>query len=231
MFWNAQKWHTEGVRLLRENQFNAAIDAFTKSIDKGSGTPLGAYYNRALAIVGKVQEEAPQKSSEEEAVAFANRHLNLAIADLSNAVEYLKIFGDQGEFKIVDFYMARVDCHILMQEVQKGFADLNEVIRLEPNNADAYQMRGYFHLDKMDDPATAIGDLSRAITIMPSAQSYLTRAWAYLDLNDEEKAGADFERAIRLDPVAKTADRSRSIYRFRMWEHFRENFLRTHPRL
>jgi len=84
-------------------------------------------------------------------------------------------------------------------QLNKAIKELDRAIALKPDLAHAFRIRGSVHgmLKRYD---LAVADLSRAIELAPDAGAYLDRGTAYQRLGDLEKAAADFEAALRLDP-------------------------------
>lgn len=81
-----------------------------------------------------------------------------------------------------------------------ALAALNEAIRLDPNNANAFRVRGFgFGQNKQFEQALA--DYGKAIEIEPGNPiSYYLRNKIYLEKEMFEKALADISEAIRLKP-------------------------------
>ena len=94
-------------------------------------------------------------------------------------------------------------------EYDKAIADLNEAIRLDPEDAHAYSNRGKARLSA-NEYDKAIADCNEAIRLDPiEPSSYATRGIAWGAKNDFDKAVADLGEAIRLDPKYALAYGSR----------------------
>jgi tetratricopeptide (TPR) repeat protein len=65
--------------------------------------------------------------------------------------------------------------------------------------ASAHRLRGLLLL-ALQEYARAIPDLDEALKANPDSDLYAHRGWAYLRLNDPQKANPDFEQAIALSP-------------------------------
>jgi tetratricopeptide (TPR) repeat protein len=93
------------------------------------------------------------------------------------------------------------------QWVQSAAVDLEKALRLQPNNfyalhnyAMAYYQSGDFG-DGQPAMHQAIVFFTKALQVQPnSARTYMGRGWAYLMLDDEAHANADFQKALQLDP-------------------------------
>ncbi|MEP6902050.1 MAG: tetratricopeptide repeat protein [Actinomycetota bacterium] len=102
----------------------------------------------------------------------------------NRAGKHIEIFSDNGVTSLND-------C---------AFAALDEAIRLNPNNANAFLLRGYGYRQKKQYDL-ALADYGKAIEIEPKAsRSYYLRSKIYLEKETFEKALADVSEAIRLKP-------------------------------
>jgi tetratricopeptide (TPR) repeat protein len=78
------------------------------------------------------------------------------------------------------------------QDQDQAFADFNEAIRLDPQNANAYVGRGSVRFD-----GGSRADYTEAIRIDPTnVEAYLRRSWVV----SPQEALADLDQAIRLAP-------------------------------
>jgi len=86
------------------------------------------------------------------------------------------------------------------KDYDRAIADFNQALKLDPNDAIAYNERGlaYYHNKDYD---RAIADFNQAIKLNPTfAIAYNNRGFAYYDLKDYDRAFADFNQAIKLNP-------------------------------
>ena len=84
--------------------------------------------------------------------------------------------------------------------------DLNRMIQQDPNNAEAYVLRGFFHGMNNNDKQS-IKDLSKALEIEPNPDAwkhhdgidnlYFNRGLSYDALEDDDNAIKDFDMAIK----------------------------------
>jgi tetratricopeptide (TPR) repeat protein len=88
-----------------------------------------------------------------------------------------------------------------------GAQDLESALRLDPNNFYArhnYAQTCFESGDPTPDHRVmrlAVYHFTKAIALKPdSARSYMGRGWAYLMLQDDSHANADFQKALQLDP-------------------------------
>ncbi|MBN1275946.1 MAG: DUF898 family protein [Deltaproteobacteria bacterium] len=89
----------------------------------------------------------------------------------------------------------------LLQEIKK----LDDVIKKEPRNADAFYNRGRLYAAKGEIPQ-AIKDYSQALEIDDkNVDSFYNRGLLYAEMERYEEAIKDFDSAIKLDPRAADA--------------------------
>ncbi len=97
--------------------------------------------------------------------------------------------------------LSKIDANVILKE--KAIEDYNEGIRINPNNAIAYNNRANLFLD-FKDPDKAISDYNEAIKINPNyAVAFRNRAIAYKRKGSQSLSASDFAKAIELDPTLK----------------------------
>jgi tetratricopeptide (TPR) repeat protein len=89
----------------------------------------------------------------------------------------------------------------LQRDHARALFYLNEAIRLEPENADAYSLRGLAHAARGESDA-AKSDFDEAIRLNPEdVKAYLERARVLAAQKNHRAAAADYSKCIELDPV------------------------------
>jgi len=103
-------------------------------------------------------------------------------------------------------YSNRGDLYFAKEDYNKIIEDFNQVIQLNPKDAEAYYNRGVAHYKnnvyyKKDEYDEAIADFSQAIKLKQDyANAYYNRGKSYYHKGDYNKAIADFTQAICLNP-------------------------------
>jgi len=96
-------------------------------------------------------------------------------------------------------------------QLQEAIEEYDEVIRIDPERADAYHNRGtaYYRLEQYEQ---AIADYDEVIRLDPErTDAYYNRALAYYKLEQYGQAIADYYQVIRLDPDNADAYRNRGV--------------------
>ncbi|MEG4037658.1 tetratricopeptide repeat protein, partial [Microcoleus sp. S36b_A4] len=95
-----------------------------------------------------------------------------------------------------------------------GEIDFNEAIRLNPNDAEAYNGRGAVR-SQQGDIEGAIADYNEAIRLEPNyAEAYSNRGVVRYDQGDLQGALTDCNEAIRLNPSYADAYYNRGVVRY-----------------
>ncbi len=90
--------------------------------------------------------------------------------------------------------------------------DINKAIELNPNNSEAYYIRGNLKSFSLWDFQSAILDYNKALSIKPTyVDAYYQRGFAKSILKDNQGAFSDFNKAIKLNPNYVDAYNSRGI--------------------
>lgn len=94
-------------------------------------------------------------------------------------------------------YNLRSRVHFGKGSYEPALADINTLIALKPNYADAYSFRGGIY-EKQNEPVLAMADYDRAIALEPEGYSraYIHRGNLYNDKGQYDSAIADFSKAL-----------------------------------
>lgn len=202
---SAQEYFQDGKSHYLKDEYDAAIDDFTKAI--GSDPKfVAAYYSRglvfldkgeydkALADFDKVIELSPELAS-----GYVRRGMTQAkkfaydksIADFTKAIEI--------DPKGADAYEGRGRAYNAMSEYDKAISDLTKALELDPADTWTHGDRGDSYNGK-GEYSKAIADYTRNIELHPKMQwSYEKRAIAYINNSEYDKAIADYRKALALD--------------------------------
>jgi tetratricopeptide (TPR) repeat protein len=98
-------------------------------------------------------------------------------------------------------YVNRGRALIDKRDFDGAIAELNEAIRLDPENAEAYKHRGNAYLHVKSDLDRALPDLNEAVRLDPGNYgAHDSRGLAYFLKGDHDRALADFEALLDLAP-------------------------------
>ncbi|MGL6077059.1 MAG: tetratricopeptide repeat protein [Fimbriiglobus sp.] len=116
-----------------------------------------------------------------------------AVSDYALAIQ-----GDPDHAK--EYLLSRADLMLECENYNACIADCSMVLRIDPENASAYQTRGLAQRE-LGNPSAAEEDFSQAIRANPeSTLAYLARATIRFDRNDTALAIADCDKALELAP-------------------------------
>lgn len=105
----------------------------------------------------------------------------------------------------------RGNAYLAAKDYDHAIADFGEVIRINPQDAEAFSERGIaYHQQNKDD--LAIADYDEAILLNPQLpRAYYNRGNVHLANKNYERAIADYDEAIRLSPQLAVAFVNRSL--------------------
>lgn len=127
---------------------------------------------------------------------FGKSNWDGAIRDLSRAIE-----ARPNPLALSLTYFYRASAYVSKDDRVRALADCSDAVIADPNNADAFLLRGKLRRINLDR-AGALADLNEAVNLKPSSEAHLQRAEAFRDINDTEAARADYAEAVKLDPNA-----------------------------
>lgn len=92
-----------------------------------------------------------------------------------------------------------------LDELNKALQDYNEAMKADRNHADNLNKRGLVH-HALEDYGTAVADFDRALELRGDSPVILTnRAYSLLRRGEKDKARADLDKAIGIDPAYRAA--------------------------
>jgi tetratricopeptide (TPR) repeat protein len=103
--------------------------------------------------------------------------------------------------KLVEPRLALAEYLLTHNDSEGAMSQINEVLKINDRNTDAYLMRSKVHIKNFDYP-NAINDLSKNILIEPDKPDfYLFRGKCYQEFNQHTNAINDFSKYISLNPT------------------------------
>jgi len=163
--------------------------------DENSATRPAPYEKRILELTIRIAADPTDTAALHKRAAFykADRKNQQALADLDALIEYdgtrIDLLFERGRLRL-----DTKGC------TEQAIEDFSEILRLEPENADAYRYRGYGYkgLQKDDE---ALDDFTRAVQVDPyNERAYRARGDYYLNHNQPGEARDDYSRLVQLDP-------------------------------
>ena len=97
-------------------------------------------------------------------------------------------------------YEGRAFYEYMLGKYNEAYADTSEALKLNPESADAYKIRGMIDIAR-EDTGSALNNLNKAIRLNPNdPESYLNRGIVRKATKDLEGSLKDFDIAIKADP-------------------------------
>lgn len=173
------KYWSRGTALRRLKNYGAALQDFDKAIAIDPRFPF-VWLSRAATRLNFAITNGGMKA------------LDQSIADYS---EYIRqqpsgFLGFEG----------RAIAYKAKGELSKAVDDYTKAIELKPDETDWYLARADIY-DKQKALDLAISDLTAVIRLKPSSDLYRKRGIAFTKSYDWGRAIADFENALKLDPI------------------------------
>jgi len=201
----AVELNRQGLKLLRVNDFEKAIELFTQVIEvEPSFVP---YLNRGIArSENKQYGEAIDdlttaislnaRSAEAHYLRatayYEQKKLEQAKTDVDKALELKPNFAEALNVRGRVYHAAG--------DLDKALEDYNASIKLAPNESLALRNRGLLWIDR-EQYKKAIDDFSAVLRLVPDdVDATMRRGWSYLKLHQYDKAAADLERSAKLAP-------------------------------
>jgi tetratricopeptide (TPR) repeat protein len=218
-------YYNSGLELLLDEEYTAAINAFTRAIeldpklaeafnDRGNAYFQIGEFEQAMIDYNRAVELKPD---------FALAHLNTGnvyheMGDSEQAIAaYTLALELDPELALA--YNNRAYQNLVDGRFLEAIEDYDRAISLDPNYVLALSNRGLAYL-QAGRLSLALDDLNQAIELDPSfGQSYHSRGVVYVTMASFEQARDDFTRAIELDPNWNTPYSNRGFVYLNLEEY------------
>ncbi|MBI3151296.1 MAG: site-2 protease family protein [Chloroflexi bacterium] len=138
------------------------------------------------------------------------------LGDYERAAQYYTHDIEKEPAHLVNHYLARASCYLLMRQKERAVADIERALKMEPNHAFAIQLRGeVYTLEKNYDAALEL--FSRAQAINPHwAVPYFDRGSILLERKEFQTALDELNKAISMQGRLPLFYLVRSLAHFRL---------------
>jgi tetratricopeptide (TPR) repeat protein len=133
---------------------------------------------------------------------WGKKDYDRAISDCNKAIEL--------EPKFAEAYTARCLIYTQKQERDRAIADCDQAIELDPKSARAYNLRCLNRVT-VGQLQSALADCNESLSLRPGYRTLNSRGLVYLKLGDYDRAIADYDAALRIDPNCATSLYGRGI--------------------
>ena len=175
--------------------------------NRGYGLTEQREYERALADLDEAVRITPSY-----ACSYVNRGRVYSLqGDFDAAIaQYDEALNIDPKFALA--YNNRGDARRHKGDLDRAIADFTEALRLDPNDVTPLANRGLAFHDK-HDYTHALTDFSAVIRVAPSVIAYIDRGDIYRDMEQLDRAEADYGTAIKADPTDARGWRNRGLIR------------------
>ncbi|CAM4163742.1 tetratricopeptide repeat protein [Pseudoalteromonas byunsanensis] len=188
-----------------ESNYAQCIDIF-KRLEAESALPPMSYplFARAYYISGQIEQaqQVLEKYLPEQANAEALGLYAMCCLDLDDkdkAEHFANLALQQSQTQL-DALLALASCELAKHEIANAEYFVEKCLEINPMIGRTWSLAGQINLYNAQYTA-AVETLSKAVTLMPDhIGTYHLLAWAYLILNDVDKAAEQFEQALELNP-------------------------------
>jgi len=140
-------------------------------------------------------QDMPQECKD----ALELRSPQAQIESLTRCLEAGRLSGDNR----ATTFKQRAVAYMHLGRVQFALDDINDAIKLKPEDADNFYLRGFAYR-ALGQHERSIEDSSRAIGMDSKfAAAYANRAFSHKALGNDRQARSDAQRAKALDPTVK----------------------------
>jgi tetratricopeptide (TPR) repeat protein len=201
----ASRLYDTGVAHLKNGRYEEAVESFDSAI-KIDHQDADYYVQRALAYkewgrTGRAFDSAEEacelgKCEVLEELAGSDAFELGEEAGISYKMMYYNIAIKKNPKHAQAYYKRGLKA----SSYRKAVNDFTQVIKLEPDFADAYHERAKTYV-RMNEHSKALADFNELVRLNPNdAHSYYARADFYGKTGEQDKVIQDFTKAIKLEP-------------------------------
>ncbi|MFH1228693.1 MAG: tetratricopeptide repeat protein [Planctomycetota bacterium] len=209
----AEAYNQRGLVYSMQNELDKAMADYDESI-RLSPQSANIYNNRANIYQKKAVSQRHKLSSTE-----YDALLDKAIADYTESIrldpQNYSTYHSRGSiYDKKTESPGNIPADVFQDLIDKAIADFSEAIRCNRQYAESYNYRGYLYYKKAEFMRgktgpdiyqeifdKAIADFTEAISLAPKLiGAYFNRGGAYFNKRELNKAIADFEKVLELDP-------------------------------
>jgi tetratricopeptide (TPR) repeat protein len=221
--------YSELIDRIADDGLDIRVKRLDITLDANTVRPVGWFYNATLVLWGQYdavgitpyverikQVRASRTDEEGQSVLVDPERIQFSVAkDLPTMSSYLVLFTLGADLRINEQWDPAMTYLTGAIESVSG-----ETVTAQPD--EAYYERGnvYYYTGRYEN---AVLDYTQAITLgyEPLAFPYITRGLSYANLDEEERAIEDFDRAIEIDPEDAIAYLNRGSTYGALGEHER----------
>ena len=196
-------YYTNGAAASKARDWPAAVAAYTQCLQLNPAD-YRAYCERGWVEGSQVmkyytpnQDGTPMKVVPFGDIPNGRNNLDAAWSDLTTVIKMKP--DDTNCLCQAYFYRAMLTATLAPTNSQDALADVDMAIKLKPDFAWAYGLRGYVKRAS-GDTVGAVADFDKALQLEPSAGIYAARGELKKQLRDIVGGQADYVKAHELDP-------------------------------
>lgn len=207
---NLSELISAGENSIKEKNYKAAVSSYKHALEISNTDTLALNgIIRALTLMGdyreaqKYAEGAIKTYPDNAEFIFRKGIIHNLNGDHEKAVEE---FNSALNLKSTQNLKIRIllnkaSAEFKLENFTGALDDYNQVIELDPRNANAYNYRGLVNY-RLNYFIDAVNDYNNSIDLEPNvASTYYNRGMSYLKLNEKYKACVDFHKACQLKYV------------------------------
>ncbi len=204
---SAQDSRNDGDMYLQQGQYDRAVSSYTEALGYDQQDPT-VYFSRGMAYLNLSRGSADEGS--------LTAYEQLALEDFAAAIslnsDYLDAYSVRGYL-----YYERAYRNDNTDDYARSLADYDQIIRLTPEYAEAYNMRCWIRGITGSELDQALRDCNQGLELDPSNVNILdSRGFVHLRRNEWAAAVEDYSAGLAIDPQHVESLYGRGIARLRL---------------